>query len=315
MLTAGDADFGYASSTRWDWGSTRDRHSMADRAIIRDREDLMPTFRIFKYAVYILLVGNAGLFLIEDLAASQIVFNEGVSGPRFIEAYAQTMDTAAWVVLLLMFELETAVLSDDTLRAGWAAVMSAARFVCYAVIFYSAYGYLESLDFITQTVPLEVADVCSLVDAGYAYVASLNEYPALSAESCRALIGQELLQIAETTIVGSYDQLERARLLAIADIINSIDWICVVIILEVEVFLQLRGLMSAFRTRASLVIKIALYAVLFAVAAYWGIDGSLLDFWDAALWLVAFIFIEMNFFGWQSETGDAQLEFPPGGVK
>lgn len=31
---------------------------------------------------------------------------------------------------------------------------------------------------------------------------------------------------------------------------------------------------------------------LFAVAAFWGMDGSLLEFWDDALWLVAFIFFE-----------------------
>ena len=264
----------------------------------------MPAFRIFKYTVYTLLIGNVALFLAEDLAASQVVFREGVTWPRFIEAYAQTMDTAAWVVLLLMFELETAVLSDETLRAGWASVMSATRFVCYSVTFYSAYGYLESLGFITQTVPLNIGDVCSLVDAGYSYVESLNEYPALAVESCRDLSGQELLQIAETKIVGSYDQLERARLLALADCINSIDWICVVIILEVEVFLQLRGLMSGWLTRVGLVIKGVLYTILFGVAAYWGLDGALLDFWDAALWLVAFIFIEMNFFEWQSETAE-----------
>jgi hypothetical protein len=266
----------------------------------------MSGYPIFKYTVYTLLIGNVVLFLAEDLAASQVVFREGVIWPRFIEAYAQTMDTAAWVVLLLLFELETAVLSDETLRSGWATVMSATRFLCYAVVFYSAYGYFESLGFITRTVPLEVADVCSLVDAGYAYVESLNEYPALAVESCRNLSGHDLIQIAGTKIVGSHDQLERARLLALADCVNSIDWICVVIVLEVEVFLQLRGLMTAWLTRIGLAIKSVLYAVLFAVAAYWGLDGSLLDFWDAALWLVAFIFIEMNFFEWQSETAKVQ---------
>jgi hypothetical protein len=27
-----------------------------------------------------------------------------------------------------------------------------------------------------------------------------------------------------------------------------------------------------------------------------------LDFWDAFMWLVAFVFIEMNLFRWQAET-------------
>jgi hypothetical protein len=31
-------------------------------------------------------------------------------------------------------------------------------------------------------------------------------------------------------------------------------------------------------------------------------SGDFLDFWDAFLWLVAFIFIEMNIFTWHSEV-------------
>ena len=48
--------------------------------------------------------------------------------------------------------------------------------------------------------------------------------------------------------------------------------------------------------------KFAVYGTLFLAAGYWGIAGSFLDFWDAALWLFAFIFIELNVFEWQAET-------------
>ena len=56
------------------------------------------------------------------------------------------------------------------------------------------------------------------------------------------------------------------------------------------------------------VIKFVLYGVLFAAAAYWGLEGTFLDFWDAALWLFAFIFIELNVFEWQSETTQLAAE-------
>ncbi len=49
-------------------------------------------------------------------------------------------------------------------------------------------------------------------------------------------------------------------------------------------------------------IKAIIYFTLFAAAAYWGYAGDFLDFWDAALWLFAFIFIEMNVFEWQHQT-------------
>ena len=48
-------------------------------------------------------------------------------------------------------------------------------------------------------------------------------------------------------------------------------------------------------------VKSAVYFILFACAVYWGFAGEFLDFWDAFLWLVAFIFIEMNLFQWHAD--------------
>ena len=47
-----------------------------------------------------------------------------------------------------------------------------------------------------------------------------------------------------------------------------------------------------------------LYATLVAAAIFWGFKGNFLDFWDAALWLFAFVFIELNVFEWQQEIRD-----------
>jgi len=41
-------------------------------------------------------------------------------------------------------------------------------------------------------------------------------------------------------------------------------------------------------------------------AAYWGFEGGFLGFWDAFLWLVAIIFIELNIFQWHEDAGDAK---------
>ena len=46
------------------------------------------------------------------------------------------------------------------------------------------------------------------------------------------------------------------------------------------------------------VIKAILYGVLLINAVYWAIKGEFIDGWDAFLWLIAFVFIEMNVFGW-----------------
>ena len=42
-------------------------------------------------------------------------------------------------------------------------------------------------------------------------------------------------------------------------------------------------------------------SLLILFAAFWGVAGSFLDFWDAFLWIVAFVFIERNVFVWEQE--------------
>ena len=75
----------------------------------------------------------------------------------------------------------------------------------------------------------------------------------------------------------------------------------VVLLLEGEVYLQLRGLLSERLVLLTKIGKGMLYAILLVCAIYWGLLGDFLDFWDAFLWLVAFIFIEMNIFQWHEE--------------
>lgn len=65
-------------------------------------------YRIFKYAIYCFLAYNVWLFLLDDLSSSAQLFSDGVSWRNIMEAFSATIDTIAWVVLLLLFELETA---------------------------------------------------------------------------------------------------------------------------------------------------------------------------------------------------------------
>jgi uncharacterized membrane protein len=58
----------------------------------------------------------------------------------------------------------------------------------------------------------------------------------------------------------------------------------------------------------SKIIKMGLYSVLFFAAAYWWLLGDFLDFWDSFMWLVAFVFVEMNLFQWQAETSEVIAE-------
>ena len=270
-------------------------------------------FTLFKYSVYCLLAYNAFLFFQEDIAASAETFGDTVTWRNVVEAYSATIDTSAWVILLLLFELETAVIPDEKLRGGLKWALMAIRSICYFFIAYAFYGYCLKYLVITDLSPFGFPDVCALLGTDWNFVADLDDYPPIDATACAALQGQELFRIAGTEIIGTRAALDSAYWLAVTDIVNAGTWLIIVALLEAEVWMQLKDLLTDHLLLIGKYTKGFFYLLLFICAAYWGFEGTFLDFWDAFLWLVAFIFIEMNIFQWHEEVEEAQeLEIQTG---
>lgn len=259
-------------------------------------------FQFIKYAVYGLLMVNTGLFLQEELVSLDHLFANGINTKLLIQAFSATIDTAAWVILLLMFELETYVLPDEVIRGKVKWGLHGLRVFCYLFIGYACYGYISEMLYYhgANVVPLAAVGACNLGE-GWSILVKLDEFQALGAENCSMLQGQ-LWQVGAGQVVADADSLRATRWLAWTDVINSVTWILVVLVLEVDVRLQLRGAYAGKLLLASKLSKVVLYGILFAAAVYWGFEGDFLDFWDAFLWLFAFFFIEQNLFAWQAET-------------
>ena len=264
-------------------------------------------FRLFKYTVYALLTYNIYLFFQEEWLATEQTFSQGIIFADLISGFAATIDTAAWVVLLLLFELETSVIDDRVLRQprvkfGFVAL----RVISYSFILYAFYGYFDKMLLTYDVSPFAlesmVDNLCALVGQGYTSITTIDEYPLLDAQSCAVLNGQDLYRLNGQQVIGTLEDWQAVQWLAWVDVINSITWVGVVVILEVDVWLQLQGRFQGRLVTLSNLIKAVFYSVLFAAAAYWGALGDFLDFWDAFMWLVAFVFIEMNLFRWQVET-------------
>ncbi|MBI1733020.1 MAG: hypothetical protein HYR49_09675 [Gammaproteobacteria bacterium] len=262
-------------------------------------------FTAIKYGIYLLLAADIFLFLREEWVAAIHTLVGPLDFRNVISSFAQTIDTAAWVVLLLLFELETFVIPDEELRGRLRWVLHGVRGTCFLLIVYAFYGYTALwLDLYAAT-PLPGADLCSLAPAGAALMSNPDEYVTVTAANCAALSPDGLLwQLtpAPNPVVSGTTALELARRLALADVINAGTWLLVVLLLEIDVRLQLRGLLRGWTMRISEASKGVLYSVLLACALYWGYAGSFLDFWDAFLWLLAFVLIEMNVIEWQAET-------------
>jgi len=258
-------------------------------------------FTVFKYTIYALLTYNILLWFQEDLAASAETFGDTVTWRNVVEAYSATIDTAAWVVLLFLFELETAVIPDEKLKGSLKWVLMAVRVACYTLIVWSFWGYVVKYGMISNVQPFTIADICSLVGTDWNYLDLLDEYPPLDLAACTTMQGLELFQVSGTEIIASKEKLDNAIALAVIDIINAGTWLIIVVLLEVEVWMQIKNLLTDRMMLFGKYIKGFFYAVLFFCAIYWGFKGDFLDFWDAFLWLVAFIFIELNIFQWHEE--------------
>ncbi|NIB39426.1 hypothetical protein HBA55_07505 [Pseudomaricurvus alkylphenolicus] len=269
----------------------------------------LPWFQIFKYTVYGLLMFNTWQFFLEDFGASQHLFNGGITWSTLIEGYAATIDTASWVLLLLLFELETSILSDERLQGRVKWFVGAAKGVCYGFILYSLYGYISKFILMHNFEPSTITDLCSHLPQQLAFMTSLNEFTSLTAANCASLpSSSQFFSLPETQAVADSNSLQLAQNLATVDVVNASNWVLIVIILQIDVLLQLRGQLTGHFMKVTGVIKAILYTVLIGCAVYWGFDGSFLDFWDAFLWIVAFAFIELNIFEWHAETEEEAIK-------
>ncbi len=257
-------------------------------------------YRAAKYLIYGLLTVNVGLFLQEEMLSAQHALDSGSNLSSLIQLFSATLDTAAWVILLLLFELETAVIPDEKLVGKTKWLIHGVRFLCGAAIVSACLGYIGEWEVFLVSAPAP-ANPCELVDGRWSVLLDFDDFTPLTPENCLVLGNNALQATGLSYVLATPAAFESAYDLALVDVVNASAWILVVILLEIEVRLQLRGgvpeqfqwLMNGF--------KVVLYTTLALAAVYWGFEGEFLDFWDAALWLFAFVFIELNVFAWQQE--------------
>jgi hypothetical protein len=269
-------------------------------------------FRIFKYAVYAFLAFNVYVFWSEEVLSAALQFPDGMGPSQIIGSYPATIDTAAWVVLLLIFELETYVLDDEQYTPALTRTLQGIRLVCYAFVFYALYGYIVKLAFVYQTVQfVGLSDLCSLVANGWSYAVDLDEYQQLTLANCATISDATAFSRFEgLPAVVDQTGLTDIHYLAWVDVLNASGWVLVVFVLEADVWLQERSRYVGAALRTSQTIKFVLYSVLLLALFFWAVKGDFVDYWDSALWLLAFVFIELNVFEWRQEAKETVIHSP-----
>lgn len=262
-------------------------------------------FQGFKYLIYTLLAINVYLFFQEEWLASKVIFAAGLSLDNVVEAFSSTIDTTAWLILLLLFELETCVIDDDKLVGSTKWTLHGIRAFCYIFILYSLYGYISKLGLLSQFTPMQITDLCSVAKE-FKFMETLNVYNVITSETCRTLAttGTDFFVHDGYKVLTDTNSYSNVKALGWVDVINGTAWVLVVLMLEVDVHTQLGNISSKFWEKYNKFIKITVYSVLLLAAVYWGVTGNFLEFWDAFLWILAFVLIEMNMFEWQAEVAE-----------
>lgn len=259
-------------------------------------------YQALKYSIYLLIIYNVIQFALEDYMSSAHRFRDGITLSNFTDAFAQAVDSVAWLALLIMLELETWVIDDEKHKGLLRWTINIVAAVCYFFIVKAFIGYYGKLIFVLDFSPADIVAACDAVGVQLSYMVNIDTYAALTVESC-ANVGSSPYFINEANSIIADDKIyTESILLGYTEVTNSGAWLLIVLVLWIDVYLQIRGALTAGLYRINAWIKAVLYSILVIAAAIWGLYGDFLDFWDAFIWIIAFVFIEMNLFQWHEET-------------
>ena len=260
-------------------------------------------FQVFKYSIYVLVTANMYFFMEEEILAYPIRYPNGIAINEIYEGFAASIDTAAWLILLWLLELETYILDDNKITKSVKTSLLAIKVFCYGFIVYSFFGYCANLIFFyTNDTLIHANNLCDLVPGKWSYSVSINEYVPIDLVNCSQLSpSSDFIKFNDMQAIVDQNGLIEIIRLGWIDVINAGVWIIVVLIIEINIMLVEKNRYLSLSNKISFLSKYLLYPILFFNAFYWGIKGDFIDFWDAFLWLVAFIFIELNIIQWDED--------------
>ena len=263
-----------------------------------------------KWLVYTLVIINFGFYIRNDLVIAGHTLYSGSSLLEISRAFATTIDESAWIILLLLFELETYLLSDEPLSRAKTLLMQGIRLVCYISLAHTLYAYGVYLAEIYAAVPVEgVTNLCQLIGKDLSYASNLV-YSEINSSNCASLSSaNQFFYVDPPTffIVEDAAGLAIEKQLAWIDIFEAIIWLLILLSIEVAVWLQDRNIGQGLIFKTLSITKWCLYSLLWAAAGYWIYRGHYMFAWDEFVWIAGFVAIEMNIVEWRNEINDAEV--------
>ncbi|MCZ6819138.1 MAG: hypothetical protein O7G31_06555, partial [Calditrichaeota bacterium] len=224
---------------------------------------------------------------------------------KWTGAFATSIDESSWFILLFLLELETYVLSDETLEGPTRWIILAIRIPCYIFLVHTLYAFGDTVYDLSQVTPIAgITELCQLVASNVSYVENLK-YTLLDFNNCANLSSASQFFYTEPgLVVTDSNGLAVERHLAWLDLIEAFVWICILFTIGLMVWLQDRGITKGSLMRIIIIAKVALYSVLWGAAGYWIFKGHYYFAWDEFIWISGFFFIEMNVADWREEINE-----------
>jgi hypothetical protein len=221
----------------------------------------------------------------------------------YIEFFATTIDVAAWLGLVYLFEFETYILPDEAFKGFLPKLLIILRVACYSLIFSAAYGYTVATFGNYDTAKVEgVSDLCMLADQGQSLQLDVISYADITSENCRDIsTGPPFHQIGDDTAIIDNKTLNHVQKMGWLDIANSFAWLSIVFLIELEIWLQATDRFGSRALKVARTVKTAFYGVLLFNVSVWAITAYALYAYDALLWIVGFWAIELNLAEWEQE--------------
>ncbi len=277
-----------------------------------------PLLSYFKYGIFLCLAITSSVYIAADIAAAKQMLNGTSDFMDTLSAYAISIDVVGWFILLVIFELETSSLDDELLNRGWKWLLYAISALCYIAISYAFAGYLGKLVMITNFVPALMTDLCILNEPALTLMEALDSFVPVTEQNCSALNvaleNGQIFKLDNQSIIfeiGTYYGIGGSWSIAWSDFIEAILWILVMGLIQLEIVLQLRGGLSPWILNSCVKIKVVSYFLIVVVTTYYSLFGRSVDLWDSILWLLAFLFIELNISNWNEEVAEKSADHSP----
>jgi hypothetical protein len=248
-----------------------------------------------KWAIYALLLLDFFLYVRDDWVSKPFTLGADPGLGDWARAYVTSIDVAAWLVLLLLFELETGIFADRRMSSAMTSAVRGVRLICCVAILNTTYADAVALREFQQPRKLPAAaDLCAYADTEWSLLRN-REYTAVSDSNCAHIAhGPDFFAVGNADVLTDRAGLREGLMLAWTDLVENVAWLLVVLVSELAVRVKGRVVATGSRRLPVERCKVPLYALILGIAFYWGSKGQLLYLWDELLWVCGFLAIDRN---------------------